>query len=458
MNPHFVKKLTTACFALTVTAVSPVAIAQSAIGVSEQGMAPAVADMKSLIEQGRFADAFNLGLKNEQMSGDPIYDYYFGIAAVDSGRASLGVLALERVLLTNPGNDLARLELARGYFVLEDYERAREEFQILAAKDLPPAVKASINKYLAAIRDKDPEFRTVAKGYVEYSIGYNSNVNSSTNQEVLFPLFGQSADPILIRPDDAKSSALSQLAVGASMTGPIVPGVKYNLGIDLSQRQFASVDSFDQTTGGINASLEYSGESALYRIGTFAQQAMLDSNKLRDTYGVSVEYVKPINKETSVRAGLGFAQLRYADSNQNRDADLPTFGIGYSTYLGGPLKAGLDVSLNIGREKNLKDRPDFTRDIYGVRFVLGFQPAARWQGSLTYAYTHSDYDGADQFAPDEETYKNENLHNIELGMQYQLTKGWSFRAELGYTQNVTNVTLYEYEQKTAFIKMRYEWK
>ncbi len=83
-------------------------------------MAPAVQDIKSLIEQGRFEDAFNLGLKNDQLSGDPLYDYYFGIAAVDSGRASLGVLALERVLLSNPLNDLARLELARGYFVLKD--------------------------------------------------------------------------------------------------------------------------------------------------------------------------------------------------------------------------------------------------------------------------------------------------------------------------------------------------
>jgi len=126
------KKLTTTCAALMVLVASTVSMAQTTVQsippAAEPEMSPAVRDMKSLVEQGRFADAFNLGLKNESLSGEPLYDYYFGIAAVDSGRASLGVLALERVLLTNPENDLARLELARGYFVLEDYERAKEEF------------------------------------------------------------------------------------------------------------------------------------------------------------------------------------------------------------------------------------------------------------------------------------------------------------------------------------------
>jgi len=155
---------------------------------------------------------------------------------------------------------------------------------------------------------------------------------------------------------------------------------------------------------------------------------------------------------------LGFAQLRYAGDNESRDANLPTFAVGFSTYLGGVWKAGVDAALNIGREKNLRGRSDFSRDIYGVRFVLGFQPTARWQGSLIYAYTKSDYDGPDLFAPAEQTYKDENLHNLELGMQYQLTRGWSFRGEIGLTKNVSNVTLYEYDQKTAFMKMRYEWK
>ena len=48
---------------------------------------------------------------------------------VDSGHAGEGVLALERYLLQFPGNTAARVELARAYFVLGEYVRAREEFE-----------------------------------------------------------------------------------------------------------------------------------------------------------------------------------------------------------------------------------------------------------------------------------------------------------------------------------------
>lgn len=94
--------------------------AQPISGLIDQELPVAVSNMKSLIEQGRFGEAFNLGLRHDFLSGDPRYDYYYGVAAIKSGRAALGVLALERLLLSNPENDLARLELARGYFVWSD--------------------------------------------------------------------------------------------------------------------------------------------------------------------------------------------------------------------------------------------------------------------------------------------------------------------------------------------------
>lgn len=185
------KTLTFTCAATALLTLSTPSIAQTSVqpipATAESERSPAVRAIKSLVEQGRFADAFNLGLKNESLSGDPLYDYYFGIAAVDSGRPSLGVVALERVLLTNPDNDLARLELARGYFVLEDYERAKESFTRLLAKQLPPPVRGSIEKYLAAIRDKDPDFHTVIRGYAEFAIGHNSKMNSSGDTLVPVP-------------------------------------------------------------------------------------------------------------------------------------------------------------------------------------------------------------------------------------------------------------------------------
>lgn len=47
-----------------------------------------------------------------------------------------------------------RLELARAFFLAEDYDNAERQFRFARAGDLPPAAKAKIDQYLAAIRQR----------------------------------------------------------------------------------------------------------------------------------------------------------------------------------------------------------------------------------------------------------------------------------------------------------------
>lgn len=431
--------------------------AQSSEPAASEPPPQVVLDLKSLVEQSRFAEAFDLGLKNEAMVGDPLFDYYFGIAAIDSGRASLGVLALERVLLSNPGNDLARLELARGYFVLQDFERAREEFTIMAAKNLPTPVRASIDKYLASIRAQDPQFRRVFKAFADYGVGRNSNVTAIADGAVPFPLFGKANPPIFVSAGDTESSPLGQLAVGGQVTGPVIPGLKYLLAVDASHRQYSGIDNFDQGSGTLTGALETAGDGDRYRAFGFLSEAQLDGEKLRTTAGAAVDFLRPINKALAVRAAVSYAQLRYGTSALDRDSDLFSFGSGFNYFLGGPFKAAVDVELTLAREDNQRNNDFFSRDIWGVRFAVGGQPAPRLQSSLTISYSNSAYDEADPIGI-RITDKVDDLFGVEFALQYQLTRGWSVRGEFLYNRNQSNEPLFEYEQRIALLKMRYEWK
>ncbi len=415
-------------------------------------------DMKSLVEQGRFADAFDLGLKNEKFTGEPIYDYYFGIAAIDSGRASLGVLALERVLLNNPGNDLARLELARGYFVIGDFERAREEFLIMSNKQVPPSVRNSIEKYLASIKAEDPQFRTTWRTYAEFALGNNSNVNSSTNQNVLFPIFGQNNPAILINPGGAKQSAFNQLAVGTSVSGPIVPGIKYIAAIDASYRQHANINNYDLGNLTLTGGTEFLLDTSRVRTLGFISQANLDGDKLRDVSGVVVDWNKPLSKELTTRASMGYALLRYGTVNESRDSNMPSVSIGGNYFLGGAWKSTLDVDFTYAQEKNQKGFADLSRSIYGVKTLLSLTPIARLQINLGVGYSKSNYDSTEPLAPTSNVMKTDDLLTTELAAQYQLTKGWSVRTEWLRAKNSSNVDLYSYKQDQVLMKMRYEWR
>lgn len=416
--------------------------------------ADVIDDLKSLVEQGRFAEAFDLGMRNEKLAGNPIYDYYFGVSAIDSGRASLGVLALERVLLDNPGNDLARLELARGYFVIGDYERAREEFMYMRSKQLPAAVQTSVDRYLNAIRTTDPKFRVVRRTFFEYGGGYNSNVNSATSASTIeVPSVG----PITLDQNSRPAaSVLSQLGLGVQQQGPVASDIKYSVGVEANYRGHAQRDTYDQASvtaiGGLDFSLANHNN---LKTSAFFSRAMLDGAKFRDTTGVVFDWNQPWDKETQLRASFSYSLLRYAEANAGRDADLPSLSVGFNRYLGTPWKISLDVDFNIAEESNIRNRDDFQRGILGVRSEFRFYPGGRWLGNAGVGYSVSSYDGVDPLLLER---RRDALLTMDVGLQYQLTPGWSVRGEVLAYINRSNLDLYTYDSILSMIRMRYEWK
>jgi hypothetical protein len=148
-------------------------------------------EIKALIEQGKPKEAYELSLKHQDQLGEVRFDYAFGVAAIDSGRVSLGVLSLERVLLANPGDDLVRLELARGYFNLGEYQRAKDEFEEVKSHKPPAGVVNTINIYLDLIKDKEKKLWVNGSVYAEFGIGFNSNVNTATAlNNIISPIYG----------------------------------------------------------------------------------------------------------------------------------------------------------------------------------------------------------------------------------------------------------------------------
>src|SRR6185295_15935054 len=119
-----------------------------------------VEEIKALLDRGNPAAAYKHGKSHPDELGNPSFDFYFGIAAIDSGHSGEGVLALERYTLNFPDNLNARLELARGYFVLADDQRARDEFNAVLETNPPPAVRANIDKFLAAMNSRESGYRT----------------------------------------------------------------------------------------------------------------------------------------------------------------------------------------------------------------------------------------------------------------------------------------------------------
>jgi tetratricopeptide (TPR) repeat protein len=116
-------------------------------------------------------------------SGNPNFDYWYGVAALESAHPDKATLALERALAVNPDYVAARLDLARSYFALGDMDRARVEFGVVLAQNPPTPAKLTIDRYLAEIDRRTQTKRTTLTGYLEGVLGRDTNVNNATSQK-----------------------------------------------------------------------------------------------------------------------------------------------------------------------------------------------------------------------------------------------------------------------------------
>ena len=59
-------------------------------------------EMQNLINSEEYQQAYDLGTANlEEWEGDPLLDYFFGLAALEIGNANEAVFALERTASTS---------------------------------------------------------------------------------------------------------------------------------------------------------------------------------------------------------------------------------------------------------------------------------------------------------------------------------------------------------------------
>ena len=124
-------------------------------------------------------------------AGQPDFDYLLGVTALDSGRISPAIFALERVLAVQPGNALARAEIGRAYLAAGEAENARSELAQVRATPIPADAAAAVDRLLGAISQLQTQQTTQLRTYVEAGLGHDTNVNSATaSSAIAIPALG----------------------------------------------------------------------------------------------------------------------------------------------------------------------------------------------------------------------------------------------------------------------------
>jgi hypothetical protein len=423
---------------------------------SGQGATDYLREIAQLYNSGRAEAAYNLaGQHLLEAEGDPTFDFYYGLAAIDSGHLSQGVFALERMLLSQPANQRVRLELARGYFLLEQYDRARKEFRKVLDTQPPEKVRANIQQFLDLIRLRESRYRTTAGYYVELSTGYDSNVNSAPSIAGFdSPVFG---------PGVLDNSAVSQedgyagFEVGANIIHPLKPGLALFGNLSFSRRAHEEATEFDtrifNTQGGISL---LQGPDR-YRLSLQWQKYHVGHRRYRDLLGISGEWQHNLDERTRLTSFLQYTETNFTQ-NELQGADQAMGGLGIMRSFPLCWQPLFFATLYLGEDRARVDswaaRAIVDRDIYGLSAGTQLTLTPKLSLTLSAQLQESRYDEEDRFFL---LQREEEMRKLSLQSTWLLRPHWSLGAKAAYTENQSNISINRYHRTEAGVTLRYEY-
>ena len=385
-------------------------------------------------------------------AGQPEFDYLLGIAALDSGRISQAIFALERVLAVQPDNALARAEIGRAYLAAGETETARAELTQVRSGPIPATAVPAVDRLLGAISQLQSQQTTQWRAYLDAGFGYDTNVNSATaDSQIAVPAFAGlvfSLDPANRRAHDA----FALLGGGTSVRVPIAPDLAFAGNLAASQTFNRDQDRFETGLLDANAGLAKTLGANVLSAVVQANSNWFGGSRFRDAYGVlgQWQYALDARAQTTV-----FAQATRLDypGNTIRDANRWVLGAGYARALaGGPAIFG---SAYAGREEVRADGvPHLGHRLAGVRAGLQWDAMGDLAVFGSLSFEDRRYGGDEPFF---DRVRQDRQSGVIAGVHYMVAPAWRLTPQVAYTDNHSNITIYEFRRVVASLTLRREF-
>jgi tetratricopeptide (TPR) repeat protein len=382
-------------------------------------------------------------------AGDPAFDYLLGIAALDSGHVTRAVFALERAVDARPGDRLARAELGRAYLAAGDSGRAREQLRLARAGEAPAEVSAAIDRVLGVIDQVVPSSGPRHSAYLEFGVGYDSNVNSATHQgEFAIPAFGgilfQTAPESRRRHD-----LVANAAGGASTELTLSPAWTLVGAANLRTAVNKDVHDMDTELVDVTVGVRHASGTQSQTIALQSGLAWVGSSRYRDANGVTAQWQSQLSETTQASVFGQWSRQDFRHQHE-RGNDRSVLGVGMARSLarGSTLIYG---SLYVARERTDPAFDYLGHHAGGLR--LGVQRELGPRLSLFGEIQHERrrYGGTEPFF---DAGRRDRQSDVTAGLRYQADERWIITGQARHTRAAANVVLYDYTRTTAQVTLR----
>lgn len=432
---------------LALSILVPVGLAQA-----QSHAQPDLLRAEALVREGKAEEAWKLLSPHEfNLAGREDFDYLLGVAALDTGRADRATLIFERVLAMNPNHAAARLDMARAYFAQGNAVRAKAEFESVLRFNPSQAVRATIDRYLRAIEEGGRQSTTRLSGYVEATLGSDSNVSGSTAQgNVYVPLFDVSFS---LAPSSLKArDEYWGMGAGGELSHRISQGVSLIAALDARQRGNFTFDTFDSRVADLRAGVEYAQDRDTFRFLLGTNRYDLDNKSYRRIGSATADWRHAPDALTQYSVFAQGSAIRYVqETTQSNSANQVAVGAGGLRVLDPAGRLMVFASAFGGEENATQGRADGDKRFLGGR--IGMQKALRSDADL-FAFLSLQHGRYYQDNPLFLARRRDNQYDLNLGVNWQFERNWTLKPQFTYTRTDSNFSIYSYDRYDLSLTLR----
>ncbi|MBI3715361.1 MAG: tetratricopeptide repeat protein [Betaproteobacteria bacterium] len=434
-----------------------------------------VAQAKALIEQKKAAEAYALLEPSENaLAGLVEFDYWFGVAALDSGKLDRAVIAFERVLIVQPNSASARLDLARAYFGMGNMDLAKQEFERLLAQNPTAAGRKIITEYLEEIERRARRKLTSLTGFLEVGGGYDNNLTSATANftDAVFSSFG--INNILPTGNSIRHSApFGNAAAGFDFERAIGSGYSFAADADVKLRRYGIYSAFDSLSGGGHVGFKRKSEGLVLRADLLGQWLHQDGavpitpdspvlNNNRNITGFRFDAQYAPAEQRLYTGQCTYSRFRYP-TNAVQDTNQTLCSVTWIGEWSAPRSRLLALSVFGGKDKALRllnsGSPDIdvSRTQYGARAFTQWALSDTVDANLMLGYSVR-RDDREKARAELIAIGRDKTFEAGGGFSWRFAAPWSLRAMVNYTRNDSNINLYDYARTEVSLTLRRDFE
>lgn len=390
--------------------------------------------LAELLQHQQYEPAYALALQHlSHEEGDPDFDFHYGLAALESGRAEEASFVFERLVALYPENDRYRLEYARALYQSKRSAEAEQQFRLVLGHTPPRAVAGNIKRFMERIASERDAASKRWEGFVELGGGYDSNINNATGSRIV---------GLLELPNSAVETASNYLAARTQ--------VKYHWPFSQRNRAFVQLNSdhkhntesseFDLDTLGLTSAWVHQRGAEQFQAGLQYQHTWLDGEPYQRASGVFGQWRHYWGTQvaTTLYSGL-FDKHSFQLDELNAWQPIVSgqLQILQGDFLHQFSAGGGSENPRISSGKHL------AKDFRFGGYQLLWQASELWQ-----PYTGvSAFNG--RYKEDHPVFgerREDDAYQVFVGVTHRLAESLNLSLETSYTDNQSNLSLYEYHR------------